>query len=104
MSLCAGAFAYDTELRIELDTCRPSGIVGIAKEKINPREFWVSQTVVLEMALERSWEFTDSINDCQHESTDAKKIQCRLYFKNRLDSIRKCYRTAKAMCRQNGAC
>lgn len=98
------AFAYDNELRLNLDTCTPSGIVGVTKEKLSPRNFWVSQTVVLEMSLERSWEFTDSIKNCQHEKIVEDKTKCRLYFRNRLDSIRKCYRTAKTMCKQYGAC
>lgn len=89
----------DQELRIELDTCRPDSVLNSWRARINPKGFWISQNVILESSAERSWWFQDGISNCGEISDQPEKVACINYFRNRFDSIKKCYRTTGQLCR-----
>lgn len=103
MLAASSAYAFDDKVRIELATCRPDGIYNSWKERINPKEFWIDQTVSFEMELEklRYWSVAEKCSDI---SEHAEKIACVSYFQNLRASIARCYQTALRMCRANGAC
>jgi len=99
----SSAYAYDGILRIELATCSPDGIYNSWKERLNPKEFWINQTIVLEMELEKL-RYKSVAESCSEIREQTEKIACVSYFQNLRASAARCYQTALRMCRANGAC
>jgi hypothetical protein len=88
------------EFGIELNTCTPDGVVNELKEKWNPKDFWIRQNVIFESEVKSAWKYDGSY--CRLKNDEVDKTKCFLYIKNMYQSILKCYRTTKLLCRQNG--
>ena len=89
-------------LRIELVSCTQDGFINGLREKINPKNFWISQNVLFEMELEREWDFQNTLDICREENDLTQKQRCFDYYNNFRDSVKKCHITVKKRCRENG--
>lgn len=91
------------DLDIELSTCTPDGAINEFKERWDSKTFWIKQNVKLETEMEEKWKYDGayckSIDDKGH---DIVKAKCFLYIQNLFDSMVKCYKTSKILCRKNG--
>jgi hypothetical protein len=98
--LSSSVFAAD--IGIDLKTCMPDGAINTVKEKFDPKKFWIAQNVILEIHLERRWEFEEAMSRCGEISSNSERIKCISYQQNLQASIIRCYQTTKRMCRANG--
>lgn len=91
------------ELRINLMNCMPDGVINSWREKWNPREFWVSQHVVLETDLERDWKYQESLDRCREQKNPIEKQKCFTYYESYHQAAIRCKEVARKLCRANGA-
>ena len=93
------------ELRLNLTTCMPDGLINGYRERINPKEFWISQHVVLDVQLNsRGWEYEHQISICKSQENLIQRQKCEIYYQLHWQSLRKCLAVTKKMCNLNGAC
>ena len=102
MMLALPCLVAAKELRIELVRCEPSGMPAIISEKWNPKAFWIEQHVLIEMSLERRWEYDDIMADCRTEKDPIDRERCSSYYRNNREALVKCLRTTARMCRLHG--
>ncbi len=97
------SFAGWPDVDIELSTCQPDGPVAKISQSWDPLKFWAKQTVVLEMALEEK-DLKHFIEHCKIEYRDDRTelLECYQFYKNRHNSMLKCLKHAKKMCRHHG--
>lgn len=99
----SSAFARDYVLRLDMSTCEPDGMVNSWRERSNPRDFWISQTVVLERELE--WMNSSSVADaCSQSDAISEKRRCMEYKTNIRASAARCLSVSRRRCREQGAC
>jgi hypothetical protein len=103
LSFSHAAMALDYELRLNMSTCEPDGIVSSWKERSNPRDFWVSQKVVLDNELERM-RHRSVEQECSDVGTQSDRIRCMEYKKTIRQSAQRCLNVSRRRCRENGAC
>lgn len=97
------AFASDYVLRLNMATCEPDGMINVWRERYNPRDFWVSQTVVLSSELE--WMNSSSVaNECSPSNSISEKRRCMEYKTNIRASAARCLSVSRRRCREQGAC
>ena len=102
--LVAGSSAMESKRRIDLQTCAPEGVVGVIKEKVAPRSFWIEQVVQLETSLERNWEWDDALATCRDEGDPSDREKCLAYVEGNHAGAKRCLAHALRMCRLNNAC
>lgn len=96
------SFASDGDLRISLANCMPDGILNSYRERWNPKEFWIDQNVILEIQLDRRWEYEESIDRCRNIKDSVDKQRCFSYVQSHWQSLAKCQSVTRRMCRANG--
>jgi len=96
------AMTKDYEPRIELVGCQPDGIINSWRARLDPKDFWIKQHVVFEIAMEEKWRFEDAISDCGSLEDKKERTECVLYHRNRFAAIVKCERHTRMLCRQYG--
>lgn len=90
-------------------SCAPKGISNVLKEKLNPKSFWVDQSIIAEDML-RYWltgdgaENTMTISDCtmRHHDDPIARQECVTYVRGEIEFWRRCGQHAKRMCRLHG--
>ena len=93
---------------IDLSTCQPKGMVANLKEKVNPKDFWISQYTRLSMAFEDGLD--PSHNPTLHcaakqgglVTDQVSYFKCVGFYSNRRLSIGKCMAFSRTMCRHLG--
>ena len=103
LSFSHAAMARGYELRLNMSTCEPDGIVSTWKERSDPRDFWVSQAVVLEIELEEM-NLNSVEQECSGERTQSDRIRCMEYKRTIRQSAQRCLNVSRRRCRENGAC
>jgi hypothetical protein len=99
----SSAQAKDFQLRIELVRCEPDGLLSALREKYAPKDFWVEQHVVLEMQIERRWEYVAALDQCRSIPEEVGRTKCLLHVRNGQEALKKCERHARLLCRKHGA-
>lgn len=97
------AIARDYVLRLNMATCEPDGIVSSWKERSNPRDFWISQKVVLDIELERM-RYRSIEQECSDAGTQSDRIRCMEYKRTIRQSAQRCLNVSRRRCQENGAC
>ena len=96
----ASSLAF-ADIEIDMATCMPKGIVSSMKEKTNPKKFWISQNIELEIAIQK-WDIATSTAVCHEQKSTAEQERCFEYKRNLYESAVKCYQTTSQLCRANG--
>lgn len=99
----SAAFPRDYVLRLNMSTCEPDGMINSWRERFNPRDFWISQTVVLETELERM-SSSSVADDCSQSDNVSEKRRCMEYKTNIRASAARCLSVSRRRCREQGAC
>ncbi len=96
-------FARDYVLRLNMATCEPDGMINSWRERSNPRDFWIAQTVVLERELE--WMNSSSVaEECSPSDNMSEKRRCMEYMSNIRASAVRCLSVSRRRYREQGAC
>ena len=90
------------ELKINLLDCMPNGVINSWQEKINPRNFWVTQNVVIESDLSRSWIYDTPQDICSSENNPIEKQKCIFYYESYRRAGIRCKEFTKKMCNLHG--
>ena len=91
------------DVDIELVTCSPDGVIASIKRAYDPKRFWVSQYVDLEMALEEEdLRYYYELCNIDYRDDQVERLECISWYKNRHASMVKCLRHSKKMCRLHG--
>lgn len=101
---CSSAVAQNRDLRISLSDCLPDGVIGKVKVRLDPKEFWIEQHVLLDMQLNRTWEYQEALDNCNDRKGSTKRQECLSFYKSHWDSLRRCLGVTRQMCRLHGAC
>lgn len=100
--LSSQALASD-DLRIDMETCEPAGVLSRASAAMRPLEFWVGEHVTLEILIEEK--------DVAHDremcrilaNRDREALQeCLQYNKGYWQRIHRCEAITKQRCRSLG--
>lgn len=91
-------------------TCAPSGIINIAKEKMDPRGFWARMYSDSLMGIEtlsgqrtdEQWDGPEAQCMINNRSGSLGYKKCMMEMRNMLDYHMKCNRHAQTLCRING--
>ena len=97
------AFASDYVLRLNMTTCEPDGMINSWRERSNPRDFWISQTVVLDIGLARM-NIISVADECSPSNNLSEKRRCMEYKSNIRASTARCLSVSNRRCREQGAC
>ena len=91
------------DIDIDLSSCEPDGLFSSVSHSWNPLKFWARQYTRLEMALKEE-NLRDLLDECRMQNTGNKTelIECYQYYKNRHQSMVKCLRHSKKLCRHHG--
>jgi hypothetical protein len=101
---CSSAVAQSRDLRISLSDCMPNGVIGNVMVRLDPKEFWIGQHVLLDMQLNRAWEYKEALDSCNDRKDSKNRQECLIYHRSHWDSLRRCLVVTRQMCRLHGAC
>ncbi len=98
---------------IEPYTCQPYGPLATLHEARDPLDFWVLQNIRLENVLygdtttesdHIGYDFGRLQKNCEKyfSKNETKLIECKLFNKNRHESLLKCFNQTKILCRLHG--
>jgi hypothetical protein len=96
------AVASDFKLRIDLATCEPDGVINVWKERLNPKDFWINQSVVFKTDLSEMTDENGYYDVCRSISSNSERVRCFDYKKSLVDSARRCLPLIIRRCRQHG--
>lgn len=110
--LCSSFMCFAANSAMQASSCAPKGILNVVKEKLNPKSFWVDQSINAENML-RFWltgegarfdESTMIISDCAllHQDDPIARQECVTYVRGEIEFWRRCGQHAKRMCRLYG--
>lgn len=94
-----------SELDIDLDDCKPDGVLSGISESIDASSFWARQHVAIEMILQApEYRPAQFISECkfQYPNDKSDQMSCMLFYQNRHENLLKCLKSTKLMCRANG--
>jgi hypothetical protein len=94
--------AGDYKLRIDLATCEPDGVINVWKERLNPKDFWINQSVVFKTDLSEMTDENGYYDVCRSISNNSERVRCFDYKKSLVDSARRCLPLIIRRCRQHG--
>lgn len=94
------SLAGDYEIRLDMSTCEPDGMVNSLRERSDRKTFWISQSVSLEMSLSRMGD--GFLSDCMRILDQSEKLRCVEYKRNLRASVARCYSVANRRCREYG--
>ncbi len=94
--------ATSAEVRVDIATCMPNGMMNSWREKYDAKGFWIEQHTAIEMVFQRRWEFDEALSDCMKIDDGIEKQKCLHYRRNRMSALSKCLQTAKRLCRAHG--
>ena len=83
-------------------TCAPRGLINIAKEKIDPKGFWISAYVEFSHAIDDPFVQSDMKGAHCFESNDEKQYDCLHRAEQFQAYIYRCLSHAQKKCRLNG--
>ena len=74
-------FANKFQVKISMPDCQPSGIIYSWQERLNSKEFWITQNVVFEKSIAQ-YELSNEISWCNDIKDLPEKMNCKLRVKN----------------------